>query len=33
MDKGQGFVGLQTRDDYEPHETPDHFKMLLAVWP
>ena len=22
---------LPARDDFEPYETPDHFKMLLAV--
>ena len=32
VDKGQGFSKvLPTRDDFEPHETPDHFKMLLAA--
>ncbi|CAK9014724.1 Uncharacterized protein SCF082_LOCUS12450 [Durusdinium trenchii] len=31
VDKGLGVMGMQTRDDFEPHETPDHFKMLLAA--
>eukprot|EP00439_Symbiodinium_sp_Y106_P050634 s4110_g6.t1 len=31
VDKGGGLLGLPSRDDFEPHETPDHFKMLLAA--
>jgi len=32
VDKDQGFSKvLPTRDEFEPHETPDHFKMLLAA--
>jgi len=32
VDKGTGTLGgAPARDDFEPHETPDHFKMLLAA--
>ncbi|CAE7251147.1 unnamed protein product [Symbiodinium pilosum] len=31
VDKGGGLMGLPARDDFEPYETPDHFKMLLAA--